>query len=124
MSEFSGQNQSGKNDKEAYKAQNHTKSSATAAHVYKPLQPAQSKQINTHMVHAEEERTFERVNIPESLKSNLTLFLHLVRKVIQEYDENLCATFDMLLSDFIEADNQEAHHPSQHVLRSKMPCVL
>lgn len=113
MSEFSGQNQSGKNDKEAYKAQNHTKSSATAAHVYKPLQPAQSKQINTHMVHAEEERTFERVNIPESLKSNLTLFLHLVRKVIQEYDENLCTTFDMLLSDFIEADNQEAHHPSQ-----------
>ena len=119
MSEFSCQNQSGKNDTEAHKTQKHTESCEVCSHTYEPLQSGpsgQSGQVKTHTEHAEEERTFARVDIPESLKSNLTLFLHLVRKVIQEYDEKLCTTFDILLSDFIEADNQEAHHPSQTCL--------
>lgn len=58
-------------------------------------------------------QTFTTIPIPENLKSNLELFLRLVRKVIREYDPALCTTFDTLLSDFIEADNQELLHSGQ-----------
>ena len=58
-------------------------------------------------------QTFTTIPIPENLKSNLELFLRLVRKVIREYDPALCTTFDTLLPDFIEADNQELLHSGQ-----------
>lgn len=56
---------------------------------------------------------FEQVNIPNQLKENLALFLYLVRKVISEYDEDLCKTFDTLLSDFIKANNQNSSYDEE-----------
>lgn len=46
--------------------------------------------------------TLATADIPESLRGNLLLFLKLVRKVLDEYDEDLRSQFDRLLSDMVE----------------------
>ena len=50
------------------------------------------------------ESTLSEFDIPKDLKENLTLFLRLTRKVIGEYDQELCDTFDALLADAIRAN--------------------
>lgn len=44
------------------------------------------------------------IDIPESLRDNLALFLRLERRVLTEYDPELCRLFDELLSDVIRAN--------------------
>ena len=44
------------------------------------------------------------IDIPESLRDNLALFLRLERKVLKEYDPEICQLFDVLLSDAIKAN--------------------
>lgn len=48
------------------------------------------------------------VDVPESIAENMALFLRLVRKVLEEYDPDLRATFDVLLADAIRANADEA----------------
>ena len=51
-------------------------------------------------------RTFAEVDLPESLRDNLELFLRLLREVLTEYSPELRSTFDELLSDLIAADER------------------
>ncbi len=44
------------------------------------------------------------IDIPESLRDNLALFLRLERRVLTEYDPELCRLFDELLADVIRAN--------------------
>ena len=44
------------------------------------------------------------IDIPQSLRDNLALFLRLERRVLKEYDEQVCAIFDELLSNVITAN--------------------
>ena len=44
------------------------------------------------------------IDIPESLRDNLALFLRLERRVLKEYDEQVCDIFDELLRDVITAN--------------------
>ncbi len=55
---------------------------------------------------AEEEaaKTFAGVDLPESLRDNLELFLRLLREVLSEYSTDLRSTFDEVLADLIVAD--------------------
>ena len=48
------------------------------------------------------------LNVPESIAENMALFLRLVRKVLEEFDPELRATFDVLLSDAVRANADEA----------------
>lgn len=48
------------------------------------------------------------VSLPESIGESMALFLRLVRKVLEEYDPELRATFDALLSDAIRANSDGA----------------
>lgn len=45
-----------------------------------------------------DEALFAKAGIPDELRGNMALFLRLVRKVISEYDVQLCQTFDDLLA--------------------------
>ncbi len=47
------------------------------------------------------------VDVPESIRDNMALFLRLVRKVLEESDPELRATFDVLLDDAIKASYDE-----------------
>ena len=53
-------------------------------------------------------RTLSGVDVPESIAENMALFLRLVRKVLEEYDPALRATFDELLGDAIRASADES----------------
>ena len=53
---------------------------------------------------AEAAKTFAGVNLPESLRNNMELFLRLLREVLSEYSPELRTTFDELLADLICAD--------------------
>ncbi len=44
------------------------------------------------------------IDIPESLRDNLALFLRLERRVLTEYDPEICRLFDELLADVIRAN--------------------
>ena len=44
------------------------------------------------------------IDIPESLRDNLALFLRLERRVLKEYDEEICRLFDELLASVIIAN--------------------
>ena len=44
------------------------------------------------------------IDIPESLRDNLALFLRLERRVLTEYDPAICELFDRLLADVITAN--------------------
>lgn len=46
------------------------------------------------------------VNVPDTLRDNLALFLRLVRKVLDEYDHQLRSTFDELLGYAIAANDE------------------
>ena len=48
------------------------------------------------------------LNVPESIAENMTLFLRLVREVLEEFDPELRATFDVLLADAVRANADEA----------------
>lgn len=48
------------------------------------------------------------VDLPESIAENMALFLRLVRKVLEEFDPEVRATFDVLLADAIRANADEA----------------
>ena len=48
------------------------------------------------------------LNVPENIAENMTLFLRLVRKVLEEFDPELRATFDVLLADAVRANADEA----------------
>ncbi len=54
------------------------------------------------------------VDVPEQIRNNMALFLRLVRKVLEEADQDLRAIFDVLLFDAIamndDADESEAEH--------------
>ena len=45
------------------------------------------------------------INIPAELRDHLALFVRLERKVLREYDEDICNIFDKLLASVI-ADNE------------------
>lgn len=49
-------------------------------------------------------KTFAGVDLPESLRDNLELFLRLLREVLSEYSPELRSTFDEVLADLIAAD--------------------
>lgn len=57
-------------------------------------------------------QTLRDVDVPDTLRDNLALFLRLVRKVLDEYDPTLCETFDRLLEFSITA-NMEPADPQQ-----------
>ena len=57
-------------------------------------------------------QTLRDMDVPDTLRDNLALFLRLVRKVLDEYDPTLCETFDRLL-DFTIAANREPADPQQ-----------
>ena len=44
------------------------------------------------------------INIPAELRDHLALFVRLERKVLREYDENICNIFDKLLASVIAAN--------------------
>lgn len=44
------------------------------------------------------------IDLPQSLRNNLALFLRLEHKVLMEYDEQVCAVFDKLLASMISAN--------------------
>ena len=48
------------------------------------------------------------LNVPGSIAENMALFLRLVRKVLEEFDPKLRATFDVLLADAMRANADEA----------------
>ena len=48
------------------------------------------------------------LNVPGSIAENMALFLRLVRKVLEEFDPELRATFDVLLADAVRANADEA----------------
>ncbi len=54
------------------------------------------------------------VDVPEQIRNNMALFLRLVRKVLEEADQDLRAIFDVLLFDAIamndDTDESEAEH--------------
>ena len=41
---------------------------------------------------------YTEIDIPQSLRDNLALFLRLERRVLQEYDPAICELFDKLLN--------------------------
>ena len=47
---------------------------------------------------------YTEIDIPQSLRDNLALFLRLERRVLQEYDPAICETFDQLLNSVIHAN--------------------
>ena len=51
--------------------------------------------------------TLSAVDVPESIRGNMALFLRLVRKVLEESDPEMRATFDVLLDDAIKASYDE-----------------
>lgn len=51
--------------------------------------------------------TLSAVDVPESIRDNMALFLRLVRKVLEESDPEMRATFDVLLDDAIKASYDE-----------------
>ena len=44
------------------------------------------------------------INIPAELRDHLALFVRLERKVLREYDEDICNIFDKLLASVIAAN--------------------
>ena len=51
-------------------------------------------------------KTFADVQLPDSLRDNMELFLRLLREVLSEYGPGLRSTFDELLADLIAADER------------------
>ena len=51
-------------------------------------------------------KTFADVQLPDSLRNNMELFLRLLREVLSEYGPELRSTFDELLADLIAADER------------------
>ena len=47
---------------------------------------------------AEAIKSYTEIEIPESLRDNLVLFLRMERKVLKEYDPAVCALFDRLFN--------------------------
>ena len=58
------------------------------------------------------------VNVPDALRDNMALFLRLVRRVLDEYDHQLCITFDRLLKHAIAANakNLPSHESEEAFL--------
>ena len=52
--------------------------------------------------------TLAEVDLPEEIRDNLALFLRLVRRVLEEYDPSLRSAFDILLTDAIAANADDA----------------
>lgn len=55
---------------------------------------------------AEAAQTFAEVELPESLRDNMELFLRLLRKVLDEYNPATRKTFDEVLANLIVADER------------------
>ena len=55
---------------------------------------------------AEAIKAYTEIEIPESLRENLALFLRLERKVLKEYDPAVCATLDRLFNNMIRANER------------------
>ena len=55
---------------------------------------------------AEAAATFADVDLPQSLRDNLELFLRLLREVLSEYSPELRATFDEVVANLIAADEK------------------
>ena len=53
---------------------------------------------------AEAIESYTEIEIPESLRDNLVLFLRMERKVLKEYDPAVCALFDRLFNSMIRAN--------------------
>ena len=53
---------------------------------------------------AEAIKSYTEIEIPESLRDNLVLFLRMERKVLKEYDPAVCALFDRLFNSMIRAN--------------------
>ena len=53
---------------------------------------------------AEAIKSYTEIEIPESLRDNLILFLRMERKVLKEYDPAICALFDRLFNSVIRAN--------------------
>ena len=49
-------------------------------------------------------KAYAEIDIPPALRDSLALFLRLERKVLQEYDAEICALFDQILNSVIEAN--------------------
>lgn len=61
------------------------------------------------------DETLLMMTVPEALRENMSFFLRLVRKCLNEYDSKLCDAFDVLLSDAIQANisENELHQASK-----------
>ena len=49
-------------------------------------------------------RSYAEIELPERLRESLALFLRLERKVLREYDPELCELFDRLLKGYLSGD--------------------
>ena len=54
------------------------------------------------------------VDVPDQIRNNMALFLRLVRKVLEEADQDLRAIFDVLLFDAILMNDDANENPEEH----------
>ena len=64
------------------------------------------------------------VDVPEQIRDNMALFLRLVRKVLEEADQDLRAIFDVLLFDAISMNDDTDESPAEHEAFEDMASII
>lgn len=67
-------------------------------------QDATKQWVETMTAAASAAGPLSEIEIPESLRDNLALFLRLERQILKEYDPEVCSLFDVLLGGVIKAN--------------------
>ena len=64
------------------------------------------------------------VDVPDQIRNNMALFLRLVRKVLEEADQDLRAIFDVLLFDAILMNDDADENPEEHEAFEDMASII
>ena len=64
------------------------------------------------------------VDVPDQIRNNMALFLRLVRKVLEEADQDLRAIFDVLLFDAILMNDDANENPEEHEAFEDMASII
>ncbi len=64
------------------------------------------------------------VDVPDQIRNNMALFLRLVRKVLEEADQDLRAIFDVLLFDAIFLTDDANENPEEHEAFEDMASII
>ena len=64
------------------------------------------------------------VDVPDQIRNNMALFLRLVRKVLEEADQDLRAIFDVLLFDAISMNDETDESPAEHEAFEDMASII